>query len=226
MRFFSPATLPTAIATLEVGTSTIMSTPSVSYHSRALVAPTSGLFWWSADTISIGLPSTLPPNSCAAICAATREPGPPMSAYTPDMSFMTPIFTLSPEIAPALAAAGFAPWPTATFATMPSSAVPTNVATTLVGTALLGMVANVAVGQGAKPAAAKAGAISGDKVKIGVMNDMSGVYADIGGPGSLVAAQMAAQEFGGKVLGKPIEIVSADHQNKPDVGATKAREWY
>jgi branched-chain amino acid transport system substrate-binding protein len=97
---------------------------------------------------------------------------------------------------------------------------------TLVGTALLGMVANVAVGQGAKPAAAKAGAISGDKVKIGVMNDMSGVYADIGGPGSLVAAQMAAQEFGGKVLGKPIEIVSADHQNKPDIGATKAREWY
>ena len=97
---------------------------------------------------------------------------------------------------------------------------------TLVGTALLGMVANVAVGQGAKPAAAKAGAISGDKVKIGVMNDMSGVYADIGGPGSLVAAQMAAQDFGGKVLGKPIEIVSADHQNKPDIGATKAREWY
>jgi len=97
---------------------------------------------------------------------------------------------------------------------------------TLVGTALLGMVANVAVGQAAKPAAAKAGAISGDKVKIGVMNDMSGVYADIGGPGSLVAAQMAAQEFGGKVLGKPIEIVSADHQNKPDIGATKAREWY
>jgi branched-chain amino acid transport system substrate-binding protein len=85
----------------------------------------------------------------------------------------------------------------------------------------------VAVGQAAKaPAATKAGAISGDKVVVGVMNDMSGLYADIGGPGSLVAAQMAAQDFGGKVLGKPIEIVSADHQNKPDVGANKAREWY
>jgi branched-chain amino acid transport system substrate-binding protein len=97
---------------------------------------------------------------------------------------------------------------------------------TLVGMALLSMVANVALGQAAKPAAAKTGAISGDMVKIGVMNDMSGLYADIGGPGSLVAAQMAVQDFGGKVLGKPIEIVSADHQNKPDVGATKAREWF
>ena len=98
---------------------------------------------------------------------------------------------------------------------------------TLVGTALLGMVANVAVGQGAaKQAAAKSGAISGDVVKIGVMNDMSGLYADIGGPGSVEAAKMAVQDFGGKVLGKPIEVVFADHQNKPDVGANKAREWY
>jgi branched-chain amino acid transport system substrate-binding protein len=98
---------------------------------------------------------------------------------------------------------------------------------TLVGTALLSMVANVAVGQGAaKSAAAKAGAISGDKVVVGVMNDMSGLYADIGGPGSVEAAKMAVQDFGGKVLGKPVEVVFADHQNKPDVGATKAREWY
>jgi branched-chain amino acid transport system substrate-binding protein len=102
-----------------------------------------------------------------------------------------------------------------------------NLLATLVGAVLMSMVANVAVGQAAKaPAATKAGAISGDKVVVGVMNDMSGLYADIGGPGSLVAAQMAAQDFGGKVLGKPIEIVSADHQNKPDVGANKAREWY
>jgi len=93
--------------------------------------------------------------------------------------------------------------------------------TTLVGTALLAMGSNLALGQ-----TAKAGALSGDKVVIGVMNDMSGLYADIGGPGSLLAAQMAAQDFGGKVLGKPIEILSTDHQNKPDVGATKAREWY
>ena len=98
---------------------------------------------------------------------------------------------------------------------------------TLVGTALLSMVANVAVGQGAaKQAAAKAGAVSGDVVKIAVMNDMSGLYADIGGPGSVEAARMAVQDFGGKVLGKPVEIVFADHQNKPDVGANKAREWY
>jgi len=97
---------------------------------------------------------------------------------------------------------------------------------TLVGTALLSMVANVAVGQAAKPAAAKAGAVSGDVVKIAVMNDMSGLYADIGGPGSVEAARMAVQDFGGKVLGKPVEIVFADHQNKPDVGANKAREWY
>jgi len=91
----------------------------------------------------------------------------------------------------------------------------------LVGSALLGMGANLALAQTAKP-----GALSGDKVVIGVMNDMSGLYADIGGPGSLFAAQMAVQDFGGKVLGKPIEVLSADHQNKPDVGATKAREWY
>jgi len=103
---------------------------------------------------------------------------------------------------------------------------------TLVGTALLGLVSNVALGQGtakpaaAKPAAAKAGTISGDKVIIGVMNDMSGLYADITGPGSVEAARMAVADFGGKVLGKPIEIVVADHQNKPDVGSNKAREWY
>jgi branched-chain amino acid transport system substrate-binding protein len=92
---------------------------------------------------------------------------------------------------------------------------------TLVGTALLGMVSNLALAQTAKP-----GAISGDKVKIGVMNDMSGLYADIGGPGSVEAARMAIQDFGGKVLGKPVELVFVDHLNKPDVGASKAREWY
>ena len=69
------------------------------------------------------------------------------------------------------------------------------------------------------------GKLSGDIVKIGVMTDMSGVYADLGGQGSIVAAQMAIDDFGGKVLGKPIQIVSADHQNKPDLAAAKAREW-
>jgi branched-chain amino acid transport system substrate-binding protein len=68
--------------------------------------------------------------------------------------------------------------------------------------------------------------ISGDVVKIGVLSDMSGVYSDIGGKGSIVAAQMAVDTFGGKILGKPIEVVSADHQNKADIGANKAREWF
>ena len=70
------------------------------------------------------------------------------------------------------------------------------------------------------------GKISGGVVKIGVLDDMSGLYSDIGGQGDAVAAQMAVDEMGGKVLGAPIQVVSADHQNKPDVGATKAREWY
>jgi len=68
--------------------------------------------------------------------------------------------------------------------------------------------------------------VSDDVVKIGVLNDQSGLYADLGGPGSVVAAKMAVEDFGGTVLGKPIEIVYADHQNKSDVGAAIAREWF
>jgi branched-chain amino acid transport system substrate-binding protein len=68
--------------------------------------------------------------------------------------------------------------------------------------------------------------ISGDAVKIGVLNDQSGLYADFGGRGSVIAAQMAAEDFGGKVLGKPIQILSADHQNKPDIGSNIARQWF
>ena len=68
--------------------------------------------------------------------------------------------------------------------------------------------------------------ISDDVVKIAVLTDMSGLYTDLGGPGSVAAAQLAIDEFGGKVLGKPIVLVSADHQNKADVGASKAREWF
>jgi branched-chain amino acid transport system substrate-binding protein len=69
--------------------------------------------------------------------------------------------------------------------------------------------------------------ISGNVVKIGVMNDMSGVYADIGGPGSVVAAKMAVEDFQKtSKAGLKVEIVSADHQNKPDVGSTIARQWY
>src|SRR5437763_3007871 len=68
--------------------------------------------------------------------------------------------------------------------------------------------------------------ISGDIVKIGVLNDMSGLYADLGGQGSVEAARMAVADFGDNVNGKKIEIISADHQNKPDVGGAIARQWY
>jgi branched-chain amino acid transport system substrate-binding protein len=66
----------------------------------------------------------------------------------------------------------------------------------------------------------------GKKIKIGVLSDMSGLYADIGGKGSIIAAQMAVDEMGGKAGGMAIEIVSGDHQNKPDVGSNIARQWY
>jgi branched-chain amino acid transport system substrate-binding protein len=67
---------------------------------------------------------------------------------------------------------------------------------------------------------------SAQGVKIGILNDQSGVYADYGGKWSLEAAKMAVEEFGGEVLGQKIEIVSADHQNKPDIGVSIARKWY
>jgi branched-chain amino acid transport system substrate-binding protein len=67
---------------------------------------------------------------------------------------------------------------------------------------------------------------SGDSVKIGVLNDQSGMYADLSGQGSVIAARMAVEDFGGTVLGKPIQIVFADHQNKPDVGTAIASRWY
>ena len=69
--------------------------------------------------------------------------------------------------------------------------------------------------------------LSGDTVKIGVLTDMSGVYSDLGGQGSVTAAQMAIDDF--KAQAKPswkIDLVYADHQNKADVGSNKAREWY
>lgn len=67
--------------------------------------------------------------------------------------------------------------------------------------------------------------VSGDAVKIGVLNDQSGLYADFGGSGSVAAARMAVEDFGGTVLGKKIEIITADHQNKPDVASNIARRW-
>jgi len=68
--------------------------------------------------------------------------------------------------------------------------------------------------------------ISGDVVKIGVLNDMSGLYADLGGQGSVEAARMAIADFGGMVNDKKIELISADHQNKPDIGSAVATQWF
>jgi branched-chain amino acid transport system substrate-binding protein len=68
--------------------------------------------------------------------------------------------------------------------------------------------------------------ISGDVIRIGIITDMSSVYADIDGQGGIEAIKMAIQDMGGAVNGKKIEVLSADHQNKPDVAATKAREWF
>jgi branched-chain amino acid transport system substrate-binding protein len=74
-------------------------------------------------------------------------------------------------------------------------------------------------------AAAAQAQVSDDVVRIGIMADMNGPYAANGGPGSVIAARMAVEDFGGKVLGKPIEIVVADDQNKPDIGTNQARQW-
>ena len=75
----------------------------------------------------------------------------------------------------------------------------------------------------ALPAAAQ---VSGDVVRIGVLTDESGPYADSAGPGSVTAARMAVADFGGTVRGHPIEIVHADTQNKPDIASATARRWF
>src|SRR6266705_4498574 len=71
-----------------------------------------------------------------------------------------------------------------------------------------------------------AGPASAQGVKIGILNDQSGVYADYGGKWSFEAAKMAVEDFGGSVLDHKIEVISADHQNKPDLGVSIARRWY
>lgn len=86
----------------------------------------------------------------------------------------------------------------------------------LAGAAMLGLAA-----QGA-PAAAQ---VSGDTIKIGLITDMSGMYADADGSGGAEAVRMAIEDFGGEVAGKKIEFVVADHQNKADIGAARVREW-
>jgi branched-chain amino acid transport system substrate-binding protein len=75
-------------------------------------------------------------------------------------------------------------------------------------------------------AAGASAQVSDDVVRIGVLNDQSGLYADLGGPGSVVAAHMAIEDAGGAVLGKPVELIVADHQNKADIGAAIARQWF
>ncbi|MEY2594137.1 MAG: hypothetical protein RI972_1826 [Pseudomonadota bacterium] len=73
---------------------------------------------------------------------------------------------------------------------------------------------------------AQQGKLSGDVVKIGVLTDMSGLYADYGGPGAVAAARLAVQDFGGKMFGKNIEVVNADHQNKPDIAKNVTQQWF
>src|SRR5215468_354803 len=68
--------------------------------------------------------------------------------------------------------------------------------------------------------------ISDGAVRIGVMTDMSGQFSHESGEGAVTAVKMAAEDFGGKVLGKPIEVIAADHQNKPDIAVSTAREWF
>ena len=84
-----------------------------------------------------------------------------------------------------------------------------------------GLLAAVAMG-----ALFMAGTASAQGVKIGILNDQSGVYADYGGKYSVEAAKMAIEDFGGEVLGRKIEMVTADHQNKPDLAVAIARRWY
>jgi branched-chain amino acid transport system substrate-binding protein len=71
-----------------------------------------------------------------------------------------------------------------------------------------------------------AASLSNDVVKIGVLDDLSGPYSELQGEGDVVAARMAVEDFGGKVLGKPIEVLKGDHLNKVDVGTLIARRWY
>src|SRR5437899_7386860 len=84
-------------------------------------------------------------------------------------------------------------------------------------------VATAAIAAAGAPAAAE---ISDGVIKIGVLNDQSSLYADLTGQGSVLAARMAVEDFGAAKKGMKVEILSADHQNKPDVGSSIARQWY
>lgn len=73
---------------------------------------------------------------------------------------------------------------------------------------------------------AVAQAQSDKPIRVGVLTDMAGMTSEIVGPGSVIAARMAVEDFGGKIGNRTIEVVSGDHQNKPDAGAVLARKWY
>ncbi len=92
-------------------------------------------------------------------------------------------------------------------------------------TAALAAALVVGAGAACGPTAAQA-QYTGDTVKIGVLSDMSSLYSDVGGPGSVTAAKLAVEDFNPQAHGMKVEIVSADHQNKPDIGANIARQWF
>jgi branched-chain amino acid transport system substrate-binding protein len=91
------------------------------------------------------------------------------------------------------------------------------------GSVLIAAVVIVSVNGGVS---AQTAGISDDVVKIGILTDMSGQFSHESGEGSVTAIKMAVEDFGGKVLGKPIEVVVADHQNKPDTASAIARKWF
>ena len=86
--------------------------------------------------------------------------------------------------------------------------------------------ASVALLAAATGASAQEVRISDDVVRLGILTDLNGPFADITGPGSAAAIQMAIDDFGGQVLGKKIELLVADHQNKADIASSKARDWF
>ncbi len=91
---------------------------------------------------------------------------------------------------------------------------------------LIAVVVASALATGMSVANAQTGKLSDDVVRIGVLTDMSGLYADFGGPGAVTAAKMAVEDFGGKMFGKEIQVVNADHQNKPDIAKNITQQWF
>lgn len=91
---------------------------------------------------------------------------------------------------------------------------------------IIGRRGAIALGAGLLAARVSPAGAQTAPIRIGVLTDMSGAYADVAGPGTVIAAQMAVEDFGGKALGRPIEILTGDHQGKPDVASLVARKWF